>query len=97
MAQPIAKLSINLVGQNSLDLRKSLASRITASYQNIHGTLRTVMADNVVVTVRVPKPLAQRVQELALSRDETVSQVIRRSLRGYVADEPKNDAGGKTV
>lgn len=55
------------------------------------------MADNVVVTVRVPKPLAQRVQKLALSRDETVSQVIRRSLRGYVANQLKNDADGKSI
>lgn len=41
------------------------------------------MADDVVVTVRVPKKLAQRVRKIASSRDETMSQIIRRSLRGY--------------
>lgn len=48
--------------------------------------------DDIVVTVRVPKPLARRVRQLASSRDETVSQVIRRSLRGYVSGTLKTDA-----
>ena len=47
------------------------------------------MADDVVVTVRVPKNLAQRARQVADSRDETMSQVIRRSLRGYVGRAPK--------
>lgn len=47
--------------------------------------------DDVVVTVRVPRPLARRVQQLASSRDETVSQVIRRGLRGYVSEQSKNE------
>ncbi len=47
------------------------------------------MADDVVVTVRVPKTLIQRVRQVADSRDETMSQVIRRSLRGYVGRGPK--------
>lgn len=49
------------------------------------------MADDVVVTVRVPKALAQRVQQMAVSRDETISQVIRRGLRGYVSRLPKTN------
>ena len=55
------------------------------------------MANDVVVTVRVPRPLAQRVQKLASSRDETVSQVIRRSLRGYVAEVSTGDAHRKAL
>lgn len=47
------------------------------------------MADDVVVTVRVPKNLVQRARQVADSRDETMSQVIRRSLRGYVGRAPK--------
>jgi predicted transcriptional regulator len=42
------------------------------------------MADDVMITVRVPRNLVQRARQKAQSRDETVSQVIRRSLRGYV-------------
>ena len=42
------------------------------------------MSDEVVLTVRVPKDLAQQVRQVADSRDETTSQVIRRSLRRYV-------------
>lgn len=48
--------------------------------------------DDIVVTVRVPEPLARRVRQLASSRDETISQVIRRSLRGYVSETLKSDA-----
>ena len=47
------------------------------------------MADEVVLTVRVPKDLAQQVRQVAESRDETTSQVIRRSLRSYVGRPPK--------
>jgi predicted transcriptional regulator len=49
-----------------------------------------MMADDVVVTVRVPKTLVQRARQVADSRDETMSQVIRRSLRGYVGRAPKS-------
>lgn len=48
------------------------------------------MADDIVVTVRVPKKLAQKARQVADSRDETVSQVIRRCLRGYVGRAPKS-------
>lgn len=61
----------------------------TGSYTNIQGTVEDRMTDDVVVTVRVPKALAQRVQQMAVSRDETVSQVIRRGLRGYVSRASK--------
>lgn len=47
------------------------------------------MSDEVVLTVRVPKDLAQQVRQVADSRDETTSQVIRRSLRRYVERVPK--------
>ena len=49
-----------------------------------------MMADDVVVTVRVPKTLVQRARQVADSRDETMRQVIRRSLRGYVGRAPKS-------
>lgn len=48
------------------------------------------MADDIVVTVRVPKILVQHARKLADSRDETMSQVIRRSLRGYVGHAAKS-------
>ena len=48
------------------------------------------MADDIVVTVRVPKKLAQKARQVADSRDETMSQVIRRGLRGYVGRAPKS-------
>lgn len=48
------------------------------------------MADDIVVTVRVPKTLLQRARKVADSRDETMSQVIRRSLRGYVGHASKS-------
>lgn len=47
------------------------------------------MSDEVVLTVRVPKDLAEQVRQVAGSRDETTSQVIRRSLRRYVGRAPK--------
>jgi len=53
------------------------------------------VGEEVVITVRVPKDLAEQVREVAISRDETTSQVIRRSLRRYV-DRPskqKNSEG----
>ncbi|WP_293985265.1 hypothetical protein [Sphingobium sp.] len=48
------------------------------------------MADDMVVTVRVPKKLVQRARQVADSRDETMSQVIRRGLRGYVGRASKS-------
>ena len=47
------------------------------------------MAKEVVLTVRVPVTLAEKVRKVAESRDETTSQVIRRSLRDYVVSSPK--------
>jgi predicted transcriptional regulator len=44
--------------------------------------------DEVVLTVRVPVSLAEQVRQVAESRDETTSQVIRRSLRRYVSRRP---------
>lgn len=68
-----------------------LALCITPQYENIQGTPESLMmADDVVVTVRVPKTLVQRARQVADSRDETMSQVIRRSLRGYVGRAPKS-------
>lgn len=46
------------------------------------------MAEDVVITVRVPQKLVQRVRKIAASRDETMSQIIRRSLRGYAELTP---------
>ena len=40
------------------------------------------------LTVRVPEDLAKLVQSVARSRDEQVSQVIRRCLRQYVDSSP---------
>jgi predicted transcriptional regulator len=48
------------------------------------------MADDIVVTVRVPKTLVQRARKVADSREETMSQVIRRSLSGYVGHAAKS-------
>lgn len=48
-----------------------------------------LVSEEVTITVRVPKDLAQQVREVAISRDETTSQVIRRSLRRYVGGSPK--------
>lgn len=55
------------------------------------------MADEVVLTVRVPKDLAQRVRQVAESRDETTSQVIRRSLRSYVVGRPLKQIDSEDV
>lgn len=52
------------------------------------------MGDEVVMTVRVPKDLAQQVRQVAESRDETTSQVIRRSLRSYVGLVSQQIDGG---
>lgn len=59
-------------------------------YENILCTPERHMADDVVVTVRVPKQLVQRAKQVADSRDETMSQVIRRGLRGYVGRASKS-------
>lgn len=50
--------------------------------------------EEVVLTVRVPVSLAEEVRQVAESRDETTSQVIRRSLRRYVSRKPTRQAGG---
>ena len=53
------------------------------------------MADEVVMTVRVPRSLAERARRVARSRDETLSQVIRRELRGYVGSNSNQHEGGE--
>ena len=45
------------------------------------------MAD-VVLTVRIPDELARLTRQVCDARDETVSQVVRRALRGYVDSAP---------
>lgn len=47
------------------------------------------MEDETSVRVRVPKQLVGEAQRVAGKRDETLSQVIRRALRNYVASEPR--------
>jgi predicted transcriptional regulator len=41
------------------------------------------------VRVRVPTQLLKDVHRLSNKRDETLSQVVRRALRQYVAAEPR--------
>lgn len=55
------------------------------------------MVDEVVLTVRVPRQLAQQVRQMAQSRDETTSQVIRRGLRTYVSQTTKQNRRGDIV
>ncbi len=45
--------------------------------------------EEVVVTVRVPVPLARHARATAARNDETLSQVIRRALREYVGRSPE--------
>jgi hypothetical protein len=44
--------------------------------------------DAVLPPVRVDSALLRAVRAVAASRDETVAQVVRRSLRAYVASAP---------
>lgn len=47
------------------------------------------MAENEdLLTVRVPADLHRHAKSVAAGRDETISQVVRRALRAYVASGP---------
>lgn len=47
------------------------------------------MAENEeLLTVRVPSDLYRHAKQIAAGRDETLSQVVRRALRAYVASGP---------
>jgi predicted transcriptional regulator len=48
----------------------------------------------VSVRALVPASLADAVAKAAYTRDETVSQVIRRALRDYVAADTKSNSEG---
>lgn len=41
-----------------------------------------------LLTVRLPADLHRHAKSVASSRDETVSQVVRRALRAYVSSGP---------
>jgi predicted transcriptional regulator len=45
--------------------------------------------DAVLPPIRLPKNLLIAARQMAHSRDETLSQVVRRALRAYVARAPK--------
>jgi hypothetical protein len=44
--------------------------------------------DAVLPPVRLPATLLRHAREVAATRDETLSQVVRRALRAYVAAGP---------
>jgi hypothetical protein len=46
------------------------------------------IGDFMMLTARVPTDLLKSAQSVARSRDETLSQVIRRALRSYVESSP---------
>lgn len=46
------------------------------------------MEHDEVLNARVPADLLRHAKSVAASRDETLSQVIRRALRAYVATGP---------
>jgi hypothetical protein len=45
--------------------------------------------DEIMIRVRTPIALAREAQRVAALHDESVSQVIRRALRAYVAAAPR--------
>lgn len=47
------------------------------------------MEGEKMLTVRLPADLLKLAQGLARSRDENLSQVVRRALRGYVDSAPR--------
>lgn len=47
------------------------------------------MTTEATISVRVPSDLADQARQVARSRDETVSQVIRRALKNYVGRSPQ--------
>ena len=52
--------------------------------------------DDYPLRTWMPTALAHEAARVAAERDETVSQVIRRALRDYVASAPKS-AGGRQL
>jgi predicted transcriptional regulator len=46
------------------------------------------IGDFMMLTARVPADLFKNAQSVARSRDETLSQVVRRALRIYVESSP---------
>jgi hypothetical protein len=44
---------------------------------------------DATLAVRLPAELLRHARSVAESRDETLSQVVRRALRGYVASGPR--------
>lgn len=46
------------------------------------------MENDQVLNTRVPTDLLRHARQIAASRDETLSQIIRRALRAYVASGP---------
>ncbi len=54
------------------------------------------MVDDFRTTIRVPKELHQQVREKAKCEDLTFSQVVRKLLREWVADEPPQDEKAKS-
>jgi predicted transcriptional regulator len=47
------------------------------------------MAAEVTISIRVPADLADQAKQVARSRDETMSQVVRRALKNYVGRSPR--------
>jgi len=47
------------------------------------------MPPETTISVRVPSDLADQARQVARSRDETISQVIRRALKAYVGRAPQ--------
>jgi hypothetical protein len=45
--------------------------------------------DAVLPPVRLPRTLLDAARAQAVKRDETISQVVRRALRAYVASGPR--------
>jgi predicted transcriptional regulator len=43
------------------------------------------------LTIRIDDELKEAAEKVAAERDETLSQVIRRALRGYVASQGQSD------
>lgn len=46
------------------------------------------MDNEIMLTVRVPGDLVKLAKSVARSRDETLSQVIRKALKAYVDSSP---------
>ncbi len=55
----------------------------------LEGFLMSDENDAALTPVRLPRALLQAAKAEATRRDETLSQVVRRSLRAYVASSPR--------